>query len=163
MAAPFVAGSLALLAAARPDLPQSALRDALINSAPRKSVLAGLLGSGSLDVGAAMHRLLPDGMWRATPAAAAGDNASVKVLAKAKVAAGISTTVRWKASGDTRVTKWRVLLDGKRVGTVAKGKRSMLRKRVSGTGRHRWKVVGVDATGNSVVSAARSFRVVRKS
>jgi subtilisin family serine protease len=164
MAAPFVAGSLALLAAARPDLSQPALRDALVKSAPRPGVLAGLLGSGSLDVGAAMHRVLPGAMWHATPAApAAGASARVKVLAKAKVPAGISTTVRWKASGDTRVAKWRVLLDGKRVGTVAKGKRSLLRKRVRSTGRHRWKVVGVDAGGKSVVSAARSFRVVRKS
>ena len=40
MAAPFVAGSLALLASARPDLPQSALRDALVTerSAPLAAV-----------------------------------------------------------------------------------------------------------------------------
>ena len=164
MAAPFVAGSLALLAAARPDLPQSALRDALVKSARSSGPLAGLLGSGSLDVGAAMHRVRPGAMWAATPAATSDDgSASVKVLAKSRVRAGISATVRWKASGDTRVAKWRVLLDGKRVGTIAKGKRSLLRKKVSRTGRHRWKVVGVDNAGNAVVSAARSFRVVRPS
>ena len=53
MAAPFVAGSLALLAAARPDLPQSTLRAALVQSAPRPKLLAGLLGSGALNVAAA--------------------------------------------------------------------------------------------------------------
>jgi subtilisin family serine protease len=159
MAAPFVAGSLALLAAARPDLPQSALRDALLTSAPRGPALAGMVASGSLDVGAAMHRLLPGALWRNAPAAPAGV-ASVRVLAKARVRSG-SATVRWRASGDQRVSHWRVTLDGRRVGNVANGKRSLLRKRVSRTGKHRWKVVGLDSAGAKVVSAARSFRVVR--
>lgn len=159
MAAPFVAGSLALLAAARPDLPQSMLRAALLQSAPRSGSLAGMLGSGRLDVGAAMHRMLPGSMWNGGAPAAA--KARVKLLARKRVRAGRAATVRWRTSGETRVAKWRVLLDGRRVATVAKGKRSMVRKRISRAGRHRWKVVGVDARGNSVVSAARSFRVVR--
>jgi len=165
MAAPFVAGSLALLAAARPDLPQSELRDALLASAPRGAALAGMLSSGSLDVGAAMHRLLPGTAWRdapaATRAATTGAAASVRVLAKARMRSG-RATVRWRASGDQRVSHWRVTLDGRRVGKVANGKRSLLRKRVSRTGKHRWKVVGLDAAGTKVVSAARSFRVVRR-
>jgi hypothetical protein len=73
-----------------------------------------------------------------------------------------AATVRWRASGDQRVSRWHVTLDGRRVGTVAKGKRSLLRKRVSRAGKHRWKVVGRDATGTRVVSAARSFRVVAR-
>lgn len=165
MAAPFVAGSLALLSAARPDLPQSALRAALMDGATRNDLLAGLLGSGGLDVGAAMHRVLPGSMWRAAPAAGSGTataSARVQVLAKAHILAGRAAAVRWRASGDARVASWRVLLDGRRVGTVAKGRRSMLRTRVSRTGRHRWKVVGVDAAGKRVVSATRSFRVVRE-
>jgi subtilisin family serine protease len=161
MAAPFVAGSLALLAAARPDLPQSALRDALLASAPRGAALSAMLGSGSLDVGAAMHRLLPGTMWRNAPAAAPTAAASVRVLAKARMRSG-SATVRWRASGDQRVSQWRVTLDGRRVGNVANGKRSLLRKRVSRAGKHRWKVVGLDAAGAKVVAAARSFRVVRR-
>ena len=167
MAAPFVAGSLALLSAARPDLSQSALRDALLASAPRSGLLAGLLGSGSRDVGAAIHRVLPGSMWRATAAAGPADAAAAaakgKVLAKARIRAGRAATVRWRASGDAGVTRWRVLLDGRAVATVAKGERSMLRKRVSRTGKHRWKVVGVDAAGATVASAAKSFRVVRTS
>jgi subtilisin family serine protease len=163
MAAPFVAGSLALLAAARPELPQSALRDALLASAPRSGLLAGLLGTGSLDVGAAMHRVLPGALWRQAPAAVAASTAAARVelIAKARVPAGRAATLRWRASEDGRVASWKVLLDGRRVATVAKGKRSMLRKRISRTGSHRWKVVGVDAKGASVVSASRSFRVVR--
>ncbi|HVF76662.1 MAG TPA: S8 family peptidase [Solirubrobacteraceae bacterium] len=164
MAAPFVAGSLALLSAARPELPQSALRDALLASAPRSGLLAGLLGAGSLDVGAAMHRVLPGGMWReatATATATASAAARVELLAQARVLAGRAATLRWRATADERVASWNVLLDGRRVAAVAKGKRSMLRKRISRTGRHRWKVVGVDAGGAPVVSATRSFRVVR--
>jgi subtilisin family serine protease len=165
MATPFVAGSLALLAAARPDLPQSALRDALTKTASRTSLLDGLLGSGKLDVGDAMHRVLPGAMWGNAPAASntpADSAARVTLLAKARIRVGRAATVRWRASGDAKVATWRVLLDGRRVGTVAKGERSMLRKRVSTTGRHRWKVVGIDAAGARVVSATRSFRVVRK-
>jgi subtilisin family serine protease len=160
MAAPFVAGSLALLAAARRDLPQSALRAALLDTAPRTGSLNGRLGSGGLDVGAAMHRLLPGAMWRTSPAAPAAGAASVKVLAKARMRKG-SATVRWTSSGDQRVSRWRVTLDGRRVGNISNAKRSILRKRVSRAGKHRWTVVGVDAAGKKVVSAARSFRVVR--
>ena len=164
MAAPFVAGSLALLSAARPDLTQPALRGALLESAGHPSALAGLIGAGSLDVGAAMHRVLPGGMWKATgaPAAAAAEAERLRLLAKSKVAAGRSATVRWRFSGDARVATWKVSLDGRTVGTVKHGKRSLLRKRVSRTGRHKWKVVGVDATGRRIVSGTRSFRVVRK-
>ena len=165
MAAPFVAGSLALLAGARPDLPQPALREALTKTAAPSGLLAGLLGGGRLNVGAAMHRVLPGEMWGNAPTAAnaaATSAASVKLLANARVRAGRTATVRWRASGATEVATWRVLLDGRRVGTVANGERSLLRKRVSATGRHRWKVVGLDAEGAPVVSAARSFRVVSK-
>jgi len=162
MAAPFVAGSLALLSAARPDLSQPELRSALLHSAPRPSALAGLLGSGSLDVGAAMHRVLPGGMWRGPGAAPADEAERLRLLTKSKVPAGRAATVRWKFSGDGRVAKWRVSLNGRKVGSVKHGKRSLLRKRVTRPGRHRWKVVGVDARGQRVVAAARSFRVVRK-
>ena len=164
MAAPFVAGALAVLAAARPDLPQSALRDALAQSATRTAPLSGEVSSGGLNVSAALHRVLPGAMWRSaaavTPATAAGT--SVRVLTKARVRGGSTATVRWSASGAQRVTRWRVLLDGRRVGTVVAGKRSLLRKRVSRAGSHRWKVVGVDAAGASIVTGARGFQVLRK-
>ena len=58
-AAPFVSASLALLAAARTDLPMRALRRALLATARRTFRLAPLVGSGRrLDVGAAVDRLL---------------------------------------------------------------------------------------------------------
>ena len=57
-AAPFVAGSLALLSAARPDLPISDLRAIVAQTTRRTGLLGSLLGGGHLDVGAAMHRAL---------------------------------------------------------------------------------------------------------
>ncbi len=161
MAAPFIAGSLALLAAARPDLPQAQLRDALLQSARRRSPLAGLLGSGALDVGAAMHRVLPGAMWRAAPAPRArAERVRVRVRTRSRVHAGRSSTVRWTAQGARGVTRWRVLLDGRRVHTQPARRARLLSKRVSRPGRHRWKVVGLDARGRRVAVAARTFRVV---
>ncbi len=175
MAAPFVSGSLALLAAARPDLAQPVLRTALVQSAPRPKLLAGLLGSGSLNVASALHSVLPGDMWRATAAdadggtrsvaaAADGDDAAatrLKLSSKRRIRAGRAATVRWTATGAGQVVSWHVMLNGKRVKTLP-GTKSKLRKRVNRAGTHRWKVVGVDAGGQRVVSAVRTFKVLRK-
>jgi subtilisin family serine protease len=164
MAAPFVAGALALLAAARPDLPQSALRDALVQSAPRPSLLSGLLGGGSLNVADAMHRILPGSLWKDNPtqdvALALDHDATLEISAKSRVRAGRSATVRWTATGADRVVQWRVMLNGKRIKTLA-GTKMEMRKRVNKAGTHRWKVVGLDAEGETVVSATRKFKVVK--
>jgi subtilisin family serine protease len=53
LAAPHVAGTLALLAGARPDLPASALRDALRRGSRRRGNVAGL------DAGATLDAVLP--------------------------------------------------------------------------------------------------------
>ena len=166
MAAPFVSGSLSLLAAARPDLGQPALRAALVQSAPKPKLLAGLLEDGALNVAAALHSVLPGDMWKARAAAIDTDADAVasiglKVSAKSRVRAGRSVTVRWTATGAAeRVVSWRVLLNGERIKTVP-GTKSQLRKRVSKPGTHRWKIVGLDADGAKVVSAARKFKVLR--
>ncbi|MEA2195112.1 MAG: hypothetical protein QOG42_1546 [Solirubrobacteraceae bacterium] len=169
MAAPFVAGSLALMAAARTDLPQSALRAALVQSAPQPKLLAGLLGSGALNVAAALHSILPGDMWRATPAAGgtrsvaananADGSARLEISAKRRVRSGRAATVRWTATGAEQVVSWRVSLNGKRIKTLP-GTKMQLRKRVVNTGTHRWKVVGFDAEGARVVSATRQFKVL---
>ena len=165
MAAPFVAGSLALLSAARPDLGQPTLRAALVRSAPRPKPLSGLLGSGALNVAAALRSVLPGDMWRDGPVAADPTGAAIrlKVSAKRRIRAGRSSTVRWKATGAQRerIVRWRVLLNGKRLKTVS-GRKSLLRKRVNRPGTHRWKVVGVDAEGDRVIAAARTFKVLRR-
>ena len=166
MAAPFVAGSLALLAAARPDLSQATLRAALIQTAPRPKLLAGLLGSGALNVAAAMHSVLPGDKWRATAGDAAtrtvsaDAGATLQISAKRRIRAGRAMTVRWTATGAEQVVSWTVSLNGKRIKTLA-GTKSQMRKRVNTPGTHRWKVVGLDAEGAKVVSATRQFKAVR--
>ena len=164
MAAPFVSGSLALLAAARPDLGQPTLRAAIVQTAPKPKLLAGLLEDGALNVAAALRAVLPGDMWQARAAAidseAAAAETRLKVSAKRRIRAGRSATVRWTATGADSVVRWRVSLNGKRIKTLP-GTKSLLRKRVSKPGTHRWKVVGLDAEGNAVVSAARKFKVLR--
>ena len=168
MAAPFVSGSLALLASARPDLGQPALRDAIVQTAPKPNLLAGLLEDGALNVAAALRSVLPGDMWQARAAAidadagaGAGAAIGLKVSVKSRVRAGRKVTVRWSATGSERVVKWRVSLNGKRIKTLP-GTKSLLRKRVSKPGTHRWKVVGLDAEGRRVVAAARTFKVLRR-
>ena len=106
MAAPFVAGSLALLAAARPDLPQSALRDALLASAPRSGAARRPARLGQprrrrrdapRAAGLACGARRPP-----SPSAPPPQRRACKLLAKARVRAGRAATVRWRASGDAQ-------------------------------------------------------------
>jgi thermitase len=164
MAAPYVAGSLALLSAARPDLSQAALRGALLATAPKRSILSGLLGGGGLDVGAAMHALLPGDRWQTagTPAAAATVTPALRLRTGAQVRAGRRATVRWSATGADSVARWQVSLDGRRVAALDGGDSRVVRRRIARAGSHRWRVVGFDEAGAKVVSAVRSFRVLRR-
>jgi subtilisin family serine protease len=164
MAAPYVSGSLALLAAARPDLSQAALRDALIASAPKRNILSGLLGGGGLDIGAAMHAVLPGDRWQAagTSSAVAPPTATpaLRLRTGRPIHAGRRATVRWSAPGADSVARWRVSLDGRRVATLDGGDSRVARRRIAAAGSHRWRVVGFDEAGAKVVSAVRSFRVL---
>jgi subtilisin family serine protease len=165
MAAPFVAGALALLQAARPDMSQAQLRGALLATAPKPGLLAGLLGGGGggeLNVGAAMHAVLPGSMWNGTaPAAAPTAVAKVKLRSGGQVRAGRRATLRWSATGAQTVTSWRVMLDGRRVAQRSSTASRLVRHKISKAGKHSWKVVGYDAAGNRVVAATRGFRVLR--
>jgi len=166
MAAPYVAGALALLAAARPDMSQSDLRAALLSSAPRSKGLAGLLGSGELNAGDAMHAILPGPLWRAPPVAAASATPAagplrVRLRTGRAIRAGRRATLRWSASGATKVSSWRVLLDGRRVATVRSPRAGVLRKRIGRAGTHRWIVAGYSAEGYRLASATRRFKVLR--
>jgi subtilisin family serine protease len=162
MSAPFVSGALALLASARPDLPESALRTALLNTAPKPSLLAGLLGGGGggeLNVGDAMHAILPGDLWKASSAAPV---VTPKVtLRTGEVRAGRRATVRWSATDAVTVTSWRVMLDGRRITTRKAGESRTLRHKVVRAGTHRWKVVGYDAAGNRVVVGAKTFKALK--
>ena len=168
MAAPYVAGTLALLAAARSDMSQTELRGALLSSATRLRGLAGLLATGELNAGSAMHAVLPGRLWRVAPvavAASAGPAATtirLRLRTGRAVRAGRRATLHWSARGTPKVSSWRVLFDGRRVATVAGDRALVARKRVERAGTHRWKVVGSDAQGGRLASATRNFKVLRR-
>jgi subtilisin family serine protease len=66
MAAPHVAGALVLLAAARPDLDATGLRNALLGHVRHTGVA---VETGGLDVGAALQAVIAPDLWKAAPAA----------------------------------------------------------------------------------------------
>jgi subtilisin family serine protease len=163
MAAPYVTGALALLSAARPDLSEAALRNALMSSAPKRSILSGLLGGGGLDVGAAMHAILPADRWTAAsaPAAAAATvSTGLRLRTGASTRARRRATLRWSATGADTVARWQVSLDGRRVAVLDAGDSRIVRHRVAAAGNHRWRVVGFDESGAKVVAGVRRFRVL---
>ena len=158
-AAPFVAGSLALLSAARPDLSMSGLRAVISATTRRTTLLTSLLGGGRLDVGAAMRRALAGRPWKTAPAAAARPKLRLRTASKAR--AGSRVTVRWTATSSRTVARWRISLDGRVVRTVS-ARTARVSRRIARAGKHRWRVVGFDRAGAKVVAAQRSFRVARR-
>jgi len=160
-AAPFVAASLALLSAARPDLPMSTLRAAITDTTRRSSLLSSLLGGGRLDVGAAMHRVVGAG-WRTAGPAGGATAASLRLSTRSKVRAGKRMKLRWSAVGTETVAKWRISLNGRVVAKVPATAAGVSRK-VSRRGRNVWRVVGFDAAGAKVVAAKRAFKVLPRS
>jgi subtilisin family serine protease len=166
-AAPYVSASLALLSAARPDLPMSALRDAILSTTRRSNIAASVLAGGHLDVGAAMHRVLAGLRWNmATPlattgvASGAGALPALRLRTKSTARANARVRLLWHATGADSVTRWRVSLDGRVVATVPV-RHTRVSRRIWRTGRHKWRVVGFDARAAKVVSGQRAFRIVR--
>lgn len=153
MAAPMAAAALALLSQARPDLSQPQLRDALLAGSRRTHDLIGRISAGALDVGAAMHRLVP-GSWG--PAA----HPRVRVQTAARARTGRRVTVRWSAKSAGSVKRWSVALDGRRLRTLSNGRARTAHARVTRAGRHRWTVTGYDAHARKLVRAGRSFRAL---
>ncbi|MEA2221641.1 MAG: hypothetical protein QOH83_17, partial [Solirubrobacteraceae bacterium] len=169
-AAPFVAASLALLSAVRPDLPMSVLRNTIVDTTRRSSSFSTVLGGGRLDVAAAMHRVLPGAAWKSAalaPAPAAAPAATVvtprlRLRPPTKPRAGTFIALRWSATGAAKVTRWRVSLDGRVVATVPAG-RARVSRRIARAGRHGWSVVGLDSRKARVVAGRSAFRAVARS
>jgi subtilisin family serine protease len=175
-AAPFVAASLALLSAVRPELPMSVLRSTIIDTTRRSNIFSTLLGGGRLDVAAAMHRVLPGAAWKksaapvavpvpapaAAPARAGGVvTPTLRLRMAPKPRAGTRIALRWSATGAGRVTRWRVSLDGRVVATVP-AKSARVSRRIGRAGRHGWTVVGLDSSKARVVAGRSAFRAVAR-
>ena len=106
------------------------------------------------------------GAGAGSPAARAAAAAAkvLRVFADKRVRAGKRTAVRWEVRKTTRVKRWIVYLDGKRIHSVKAGARThRLRRRVHSVGRHYWRVEGRDARNRKALSAGKSFRVVGRS
>ncbi|HVF76882.1 MAG TPA: glycosyl hydrolase [Solirubrobacteraceae bacterium] len=73
--------------------------------------------------------------------------------------AGRKAIVRWRATGASTVKRWHAYLDGRHVRRSSSTAPRVARIRVAQRGSHRWRVVGRDTRGRTVVSATRSFRV----
>ncbi len=151
MAAPHVAGALALLASARPDLDQGVLRAALVATARRLPALSGQVGWGALDVSAALRLALPGDRWKVKLSLRGAD----------RVRSGHRAALRWSAAGDRLVARWRITLNGRFVSSVRAGARPRVRARVAKPGLHRWRVVGLDAADTPLVTAVKRLRVLR--
>ena len=155
-AAPFVSAALALLASARPDLPMSTLRDAILSAARRSASFRSTLAAGGrLDVGAAMRRILAAEQWNAE-----AGGAKLRLRTSASARAGSRVSLRWSTTAAEQVARWRISLDGRVVATVPAG-RTRVARRIERSGRHSWRVVGFDAAGAKVVAARRAFRLTR--
>jgi subtilisin family serine protease len=164
VATPFVSGALALLAAARPDLPQAQLRQALLDSARRTPATDGKVAAGELDVGAAMHRLVPGG-WGG-PSASAHASATgagplnIRLHSPRRVRSGRRVMLRWSATSADRVARWRLRIDGA-VRTFSASKHRMpvvFRHR----GHVRWTITALDDNDTPIKTVGRSFRITRR-
>jgi hypothetical protein len=94
-------------------------------------------------------------------AAAVARRPRLTLMVARRARAGRKATVRWRATGAARVTRWLTYLNGSRVRTVSHKAPRIAQRYVGRPGRYRWKVVGRDGQGHTVVSASRAFRVVR--
>jgi subtilisin family serine protease len=163
-AAPFVAASVALLAAARPDLPPSALRNAILTTTRRTSILSRLLGNGRLDVAAALHQVLPGTAWKTaatTPAPTTTADAPTLRLQSARTArAGRLIKLRWKTTHTPTVTRWRISVDNRAIAIVAVATKSTTR-RINRSGRHTWRVTGYH-NRVKIITARRAIHILRR-
>lgn len=150
MAAPEVAGALALLHGARPDLPDTTLRAALLDTARRPASLAGRVGAGALDVDAALHRVLPASAWPAAPV-------PVRITARVRRRTHSRSLITWQIAGPTAgIRRYRLRAsDGRRLAS-----RSTPAARGAWVDRRRGKVtvIALDAVGDVVARARVTLR-----
>ena len=106
MAAPQVTGALALLASARPDLDGAGLRTALLGGARHDGLPAD---AGALDVGAALHGVLPASAWKTAPTTVktSSPRAATRAKATARAKAAIRRAIALRANGPRAIRRHR--------------------------------------------------------
>jgi subtilisin family serine protease len=168
-AAPFVTASLALMTAARPDLPLSTLRTALLTSTRPTSILSGLLGNGRLDIAAAMHTILPADAWHTTTttppatttAATTRPHAAGTLRLRSPRSAPTHTpiTLRWTARHTPTVTRWRITLDTHPIRTTTPTTTTITHT-INTPGHHTWRVTGYHNT-TKIITAHRTIHTTK--
>ena len=139
-----------------------ALRSALTDTTQRTSLLTSLLGGGSLDVGAAMHRVSAP-PWRSGAAGLDRDGrpeaAAAREVQGARGHAGhaaLEGHERRARDALAGVAQWARRRD-RQPGTAPASRAAS-----AAAGRNIWRVVGFDADGANVVAAKRAFRVTKR-
>jgi subtilisin family serine protease len=160
-AAPFVTASLALLTAARPDLPQSTLRTTLLTSTQPASTLTGLLGNGRLDIAAAMHHILPGPAWKTTPttpppaAATAARVPTLRLRSPRTARTHTPIKLRWSTTNTPTITRWRITLDTHPIRTTRR-QTTTITHHINTPGHHTWRVTGYHNT-TKIITAHRTI------
>ncbi len=153
MAAPFVSATLALMESARPDLGVPELARELLGSARRPAGVAGLLAAGTLDAAAALRTAVGSVRWRSS-------QRPLVVRLRGATRARRGAVLRWTLAGNAgAVAHMRLSLDGRTVAEVAPRTRSHLVR--ARPGRHRWRVLALDASGRRLAARSATLRVRR--
>ncbi len=148
MAAPEIAGALALLQSAAPGASQAALRAALLSTAHRPAGLLGVLQSGEVDLPAALRQVAPGA------AAAAASVLTLKARVKSRGAR--RTLVTWTVTGSrAAVSSFRVSgTRGKTLAIVGRAKRGVWLKQRTG----RVRITARDADAGALVATTLKLR-----
>jgi hypothetical protein len=107
---------------------------------------------------AAAVRIGPNGKTARADGEVSSDEWFLRVSQPVRV--GRKAVVRWDATREA-VTRWKIYLNDKRIRTLRAGGSRVMRRRMTRPGRYRWTVRGFDVRGKTLVSASRTFHVVR--
>jgi hypothetical protein len=163
--------------AARPDLPPTTLRAALLSSTKPTNALSALLGNGRLDTAAAMHTILPASAWHTTTpttttAAAAAAAAAAKTAAKTAATPTLRLhnprtahthtpiKLRWSTTNTPTITRWTITLDTHHIRTT-RPTTTTITTHITTTGKHTWRVTGYHNT-TTIITAHRTIHTTAR-
>jgi subtilisin family serine protease len=123
MAAPQVTGALALLASVRPDLDGNGLESALFSGLRHGSLP---VQSGALDVGAALHAVIPAAAWKVAAVAPVSSYASSSAASRSTTSAAKK---RSTAAAKRKVVRKKLTAAQKRAAAARKKRAAAARKK----------------------------------
>lgn len=165
MATPHVAGTLLLMAAAKPGISSPDLTAALLGTASRSRALDGDVSTGALNAAAAVHTAVT-GARKVKRSKPARPRLRFPTRNRRVRSRSRKVTLRWRSPAGVRgISRYVVYLNGRRIRTVRAARRGARPRTATRTrarrGRNRWRVVVYDRLGGRRGSRSGSFRVVR--